>query len=136
MWLVPRPGIEPVSPALQGRFFTTQPPQKSLENFQCQVFCFSGDQEICSDTHRHTQTHTQCGSYVPCRVCCYSANTCRPMYCDEYKQKYTRARTHTHTHTHTHGAVAAILQIPAAPCVVINTDRSNYKGFLRFTAVR
>ena len=28
--LVPRPGIEPMSPALEGRFFTTGPPGKSL----------------------------------------------------------------------------------------------------------
>ena len=28
--LVPQPGIEPVSPALEGRFFTTEPPEKSL----------------------------------------------------------------------------------------------------------
>ena len=28
--LVPRPGIEPVSPVLQGRFLTTGPPGKSL----------------------------------------------------------------------------------------------------------
>ena len=29
--LVPRPGIEPVSPALEGRFSTTGPPGKSLK---------------------------------------------------------------------------------------------------------
>ena len=28
--LVPQPGIEPASPALEGRFFTTEPPRKSL----------------------------------------------------------------------------------------------------------
>ena len=28
--LVPRPGIEPVSPELQGRFLNTGPPGKSL----------------------------------------------------------------------------------------------------------
>ena len=32
MWDLPRPGIEPVSPALEGRFLTTGPPGKSLEN--------------------------------------------------------------------------------------------------------
>ena len=31
--LVPQPGIEPTSPALEGRFFTTGPPGKSLECF-------------------------------------------------------------------------------------------------------
>ena len=30
--LVPRPGIEPKSPALEGRFLTTGPPGKSLSN--------------------------------------------------------------------------------------------------------
>ena len=31
MWDLPRPGIKPVSPALAGRFLTTVPPGKSLE---------------------------------------------------------------------------------------------------------
>ena len=31
MWDRPRPGIEPVSPALAGRFLTTAPPGKSLD---------------------------------------------------------------------------------------------------------
>ena len=30
MWDIPRPGIEPVSPALACRFFTTEPPRKPL----------------------------------------------------------------------------------------------------------
>ena len=30
MWGLPGPGIEPMSPALAGRFFTTAPPEKSL----------------------------------------------------------------------------------------------------------
>ena len=30
MWDLPRPGLEPVSPALAGRFLTTAPPEKSL----------------------------------------------------------------------------------------------------------
>lgn len=33
--LVPQPEIQPVSPALQDRFFTTGPPGKSLVYFQC-----------------------------------------------------------------------------------------------------
>ena len=43
MWDLPGPGIEPVSPALVGRFLTTVPPGKSLDLFFCelpvQVFC-------------------------------------------------------------------------------------------------
>ena len=31
MWDLPGPGIEPMSPALAGRFLTTVPPGKSLE---------------------------------------------------------------------------------------------------------
>ena len=34
MWDLPRPGIEPVSPALAGGFFTTEPPGKPL----CAIF--------------------------------------------------------------------------------------------------
>ena len=30
MWDLPRPEIEPVSPSLAGRFFTTEPPEKPL----------------------------------------------------------------------------------------------------------
>ena len=33
MWDPPRPGLEPVSPALAGRFSTTAPPGKPLGNF-------------------------------------------------------------------------------------------------------
>ena len=42
MWDLPRPGLEPVSPALAGRFSTTAPPEKPLsitsfkENWQYQ----------------------------------------------------------------------------------------------------
>ena len=31
MWDLPRPGLEPVSPALAGRFLTTAPPGKPLQ---------------------------------------------------------------------------------------------------------
>ena len=33
MWDSPRPGLEPVSPALAGRFSTTVPPGKPSSNF-------------------------------------------------------------------------------------------------------
>ena len=41
MWDLPRPGIEPVSPALAGRFLTTVPPGKSCPFFSdiTQSFC-------------------------------------------------------------------------------------------------
>ena len=48
MWDIPRPGLEPVSPALAGRFSTTAPPGKprcgpilkSLLNLLQYCFCF------------------------------------------------------------------------------------------------
>ena len=33
MWDLPRPGLEPVSPALAGRFLTTAPPGKPLLSY-------------------------------------------------------------------------------------------------------
>ena len=35
---LPRPGLEPVSPALAGRFSTTAPPGKSLQRHFCLVY--------------------------------------------------------------------------------------------------
>ena len=42
MWDLPRPGLEPVSPALAGRLSTTAPPGKSLifQEIQCVYFFF------------------------------------------------------------------------------------------------
>ena len=42
MWHLPGPGLEPVSPALAGRFLTTAPPGKTLRNHLIQFFlrCF------------------------------------------------------------------------------------------------
>ena len=38
MWDIPGLGIEPVSPALAGEFFTTEPPGKpKIEAFNCMV---------------------------------------------------------------------------------------------------
>ena len=37
MWDLPRPGIEPVSPALAGRFSTTAPPGKPQDYFLTEV---------------------------------------------------------------------------------------------------
>ena len=40
MWDLPGPGLEPVSPALAGRFLTTAPPGKSLPSgFYGDIFC-------------------------------------------------------------------------------------------------
>ena len=49
MWDLPRPGLEPVSPALAGRFSTTAPPGKPIEealfepNFQAKEACMGTD---------------------------------------------------------------------------------------------
>ena len=37
MWDLPRPGLEPMSPALAGRFSTTAPPGKPFTHFLIQV---------------------------------------------------------------------------------------------------
>ena len=39
MWDLPRPGLEPVSPALAGRFSTTAPPGKPQFDFLIQLKC-------------------------------------------------------------------------------------------------
>ena len=39
MWDPPRPGLEPVSPALAGRFSTTAPPGKPFPLFLCCFLC-------------------------------------------------------------------------------------------------
>ena len=45
MWDLPRPGLEPVSPALAGRFSTTAPPEKPYYNlltiFYLEIFKLS-----------------------------------------------------------------------------------------------
>ena len=38
MWDLPRPGLEPVSPALAGRLSTTAPPGKPYSGILCNVF--------------------------------------------------------------------------------------------------
>ena len=40
MWDLPRPGLEPVSPALAGRFSTTVPPGKPKKAFLKRVFSY------------------------------------------------------------------------------------------------
>ena len=45
MWDLPRPGLEPVSPALAGRFSTTAPPGKPCNFlFFCSIFVWFGYQ--------------------------------------------------------------------------------------------
>ena len=54
MWDLPRPGLEPVSPALAGRFSTTAPPGKPLSQFfKC----------VCVHVHTHSigLSYSNCG---------------------------------------------------------------------------
>ena len=56
MWDPPRPGLEPVSPALAGRFSTTAPPGKPCLHFKWLIwdrFVAIMDFFKASDTHRH-----------------------------------------------------------------------------------
>ena len=50
MWDLPRPGHEPVSPALAGRFSTTAPPGKPL------IFFFNPNSDTCKIARSGTNT--------------------------------------------------------------------------------
>ena len=50
MWDLPEPGIEPMSPALAGRFFTTESPGKPQINLSL-IFFFVVQQVLLSETH-------------------------------------------------------------------------------------
>ena len=47
MWDPPRPGLEPVSPALAGRFSTTAPPRKPPSNILLNESCVFVDDLVC-----------------------------------------------------------------------------------------
>ena len=61
---LPDPGIKPWSPALAGRFFTTEPPGKpqifqcTLLKEYCRCFNFTGISFVIN-THKHTYTNTK-----------------------------------------------------------------------------
>ena len=50
MWDLPGPGIKPMSPALAGRFFTTESPGKPQINLSL-IFFFFVQQVLLSETH-------------------------------------------------------------------------------------
>ena len=58
MWNLPKPGIEPMSPTLAGRFFSTAPPGKSLVQFMCQNLCENCDPIKLKLTPRFLSTHS------------------------------------------------------------------------------
>ena len=59
MWDLPRPGLEPVSPALAGRFSTTAPPGKPFFFF----YTFTAVTHICT-----------CKTYFCCHVTLFKQN--------------------------------------------------------------
>ena len=64
---LPEPGIEPVSPALAGRFLTTEPPGKPL--LSCILFIFFGKQTIPPLSDCRTSPSLICQSFChPLRV--------------------------------------------------------------------
>ena len=64
MWDPPRPGLEPVSPALAGRFSTTAPPGKPLIFTIIILNSFSGRLPISS-------SFAWSGGFLPCSfICC------------------------------------------------------------------
>ena len=51
MWDLPESGVEPMSPALAGRFFTTEPPRKPSIAI-CHTFsCNKGPNSLLAKTH-------------------------------------------------------------------------------------
>ena len=63
MWDLPEPGIESMSPALSGRFLTTGPPGKFLENLH--VYTWVSMSHVCflffmSENCRHAESSCTC----------------------------------------------------------------------------
>ena len=68
LWNLPRPGIDPVSPALAGRFLSTVPPGRSFFSF---LFC-----------HKYFLTFLVIAAYiVACSVTKSCLILCNPMNC-------------------------------------------------------
>ena len=69
MWDLPRPGLEPVSPALAGRFSTTAPPGKPPDLAFLLPFAntFAGEcinHSPCPKTLAHVHTHANCPDVI------------------------------------------------------------------------
>ena len=78
MWDLPRPGLEPVSPALVGRFSTTAPPGKPLERHYCFHFAAQESEAqrgevICQGHTARRQQNGDCTarSLTPKTVCAF-----------------------------------------------------------------
>ena len=53
MWALPRPGLEPVSPALAGRFSTTAPPGKPYRVLSINIYVMNKNDHVYSHSHQH-----------------------------------------------------------------------------------
>ena len=61
MWDLPRPGLEPVSPALAGRFSTTAPPGKPSFSFLKNIYLFLAALGLCCCARA-----SHCGGFSCC----------------------------------------------------------------------
>ena len=88
MWDLPRPGLEPVSPALAGRFSTTAPPGKPSSYFKglvCKMKTGAYNQKGMSGDTTILQKNTR-------------------MVKAQNDLSLGKKIVHTHTHTHTQGS--------------------------------
>ena len=99
MWDPPRPGLEPVSPALTGRFSTTAPPGKPPFGFfySCLFFPFlspwNNSEQGCSAFHIGTVQTSEEKYHAPL---CFSSLYCRgEIFCKcsfFYPEHFSRSR--------------------------------------------
>ena len=59
VWALPRPGTEPVSTALQGRFLNTGPPSKPLHYLSCHLFITLGIAQLVKNPPAMQETTVQ-----------------------------------------------------------------------------
>ena len=103
MWDLPRPGLEPASPALAGRFSTTVPPGKpSIKYFECTIMWAHRVWDICSELEsaqdfnfNQSQSSPWLGSpsvLQQQRQCSYSQRFCFILF-SSYKSTVARMKT-------------------------------------------
>ena len=89
---LPDPGIEPVYPALAGRFFTTEPPGKPSAQFSNKFFFSSLEPFFQLKSHMGLQC-TEVIKKIRSRPTPFFSRACN--------EPSTHTHTQTHTHTHT-----------------------------------
>ena len=114
MWNLPRPGLEPVSPALAGRFSTTAPPGKPrLQYFWTAISDFLEEkQEGLAELGNAGQNGT------------------KELIAMKNKLPTTTSNTHTHTHTHTHTLTRHETQL-ASQTSFLHFTETNYPYLMR-----